>query len=502
MAALPEWRDDAGVLLAAAVALAGDPGTPGTAVAIQLTNDLAGAGADPISNARILPMFRMVGDTEFVAAGIEVADRRMLQIRISAGVGVTLPAGEWKSVGAGAAFTVPTIADETGVELELRANIPADVVDPLVFEVALALDVATSLPGPDGISDAGGDGIYAGYRDAGQTVHVSGSLTVENPGGADSQVQVSDHVWIASGLAWCYRAGLSTIAASASGKIRSVLLSLAQDGSLTVTSGSEATPPLLVSHRPALPAGELPVSWVSRDDSATIVDADITDARELGFYALSTSSLIATIGPGPRALVDSAVCQNSAAQQVSLDDDSTNSLWLQRDGRIGKSTDGAPSGDRALILYEVDTASGAVTATRDLRQLTGAHVERVAFSWVGEVTVDDWRYATVTCRRPCQLSPLSPVVFSIAAQGDGSGGQTRCELQVRRAGTWTSLFDTAADRPTIAYNAGTSALFDASAVPDAFDLPASAQLRARISEVPSGAATDPSDAVLTVELYQ
>ena len=502
MASVVEWRDSGGVLLTASLAFSGDPGTPGTAVQFQLTNNLGGAGADPIANARLRPEFRMVGDTAFVGAGIPVADRRMVQMRIVSGINLTAAASEWKSVGAGATLPIPTVSNNEGLVLEARANIPADQESAINFEISLALEVLTAQPGPDGISDTGGDGIYVGYRDAGQTVLVSGAAVVENPGGADTQVQVGPFVGVISGTAVMHRATLVTLTAAAAAKARYVLLTLAADGSVTETDGAEVTPPLAVGDKPVAPAGEPELAFVARDDSAIINTADVEDVYELGFYPFSSTGLTATIGAGPRALVDSAVCSNQAPQNVTLTASVTNSLWLQRDGTIGKSTDGVPPGDRSLLIYEAVTDGSGVTTLRDYREFTGAKREFVRFEWRAEVAIDDWRYATLANRRPAQLSPLTPLVFSLGSQGSGTGAQTRAELQVRYAGTWTSLAAVAADRPTIAYNAGTSALYDASKLPDRFDLPAYAQLRARISEIPTGSGgVEPNDAALTVEVF-
>lgn len=500
MAAVPAWYTTGGTLISTSQSLSALAGTPGTALQVQIWNNKGGAGADPLKNARLKGLFREPGQTPYESSGLEWADQRWIEARLTGGLGgLTISATDWKPIGAGKFLEIPQLDNDRGVSVEIRVSAPADAQSDSI-EWAIRVAIATSEALPEGATEATPDGIYIGLGDADQTVHAyNGGNVVENPGGADSNVQVQPAAWIAKGLAYAIRQQLVNVPAAAAGKARYDLLSLNTTGTVTRTAGSEVTPPLTSANKPALPAGHLALAYVNRDDTSAIQNADIENVAAVGLYAFSSSGLTATVGVGPMARVDNALCQNRASQSITLTASATNYVWLLRTGELAKTTTSAPPVARALLLHEADTNGSAVTAHRDRRFFVGYKPVQIRFEWLGTQVVGTYRYAVLPSERAAQLVPLMSIFAALGAQGNGTGGQTRYTVEVERSGSWVDLWATAADRPSIAYNAAPPVNNPVALFPDRFDLPSRCRLRAKATELPSGASSDPTDGVLILE---
>lgn len=505
MAAVPSWRDTSDVLITTGQDIEGLSGVAGTALAVRFYNNFGDTGADPITNGRIKAQFRETSSDPYVGSGIPWADQRYVEGRITGGLGgLTLAATGWKPLGAGSFLELPTISgDGQGVALEFRVHGPTDAPSDAV-QYALQVAVGTSESLPDGITEGIGSGIYLGLGDAGQTVHVYGGATVENPGGADDEVQTQTHVVIAAGVARIIRQSLSgAIPAAGAGDARYDLFSISPAGVRTRTAGTESTPPLDDSDKPALPAGHVPLSYVFVDDSGVIANADIENVIALGLYAFSSSGLIATIAGGPLALVDNALCHNAASQNATLTASETNYIWLLRTGELEVTITSAPptASPRALLLHEADTDGSVVTAHRDRRFFIGYRRHVIEFEWLGELVDEANRYGFLPSERDAQIVPLWAVQVALGAQGDGTAGRTRWTIEVERAGVFTDLFATDSTRPMIAFDAAPPVGDPLTIFPDRFDLPARCRIRARPTEIPSGGSgADPENGILTLEV--
>ncbi len=100
MPPIPKWLDSADVVLAGVQTIAQTLGTPGAVLVLKLVNNPGATGADPLTNGRIVGLFRNAGETIWNSSGTEFADRGYLEVKITGrllvdwmGVCPSLPAG-------------------------------------------------------------------------------------------------------------------------------------------------------------------------------------------------------------------------------------------------------------------------------------------------------------------------------------------------------------------------------------------------------------------------
>jgi len=505
MAASPGWYDGSNVAITSPLTITGTGGTAGTAVTFKLINNKDGAGATAIQNGRLLVMARQAGSSDaFVQSGIDALDRHFLELQTVQGYQKTVAAVGWTQVGADAPYDgVPSsIANDEGVEFQIRVNAPADTAT-VDLEVKIVLiDDRNTVYGM-GMSVAGEDGIYSGIGDEGFSVIVSGADLTEDDTGASNDVDYPDFVYIVRGKVYTLRAGEITVAASTATYNRYVLIYIDEDGAIQQTAGTEVLTALTDDDKPALPStGVLSLAFVARDDTATIFDADIENVYSVGLFPFTSSSLTGTIGQGPYAFVDGSLIYKNGSDNVTLTASDVNYIWLLPSGSIEKTLTDYPSDGKALPLYAITTDGSGVTATEDRRILSGANDRQfVVFHWDGEIDTSTYRYAHLHNPREGWLNPIRPMSASLGSQGSGTGGSTVWEVDVLLAGTFTALFGTAADGPTIAYNAAATATFDASAVPDTWSIPRFARIRAKHNSIPTGSGgVEPNDSTLILEV--
>lgn len=499
MPADPAWYDSVGVALGtAAPQIAGSAGAPGTALQLQLWNDKDESGADPFPASQLFGYARLTTSGQPLVTGAPLVDRRMVEVRITGGLGgKSVPAGAWTPLGTGSYLAIPSLSSGEGVSLEFRLYGPGDAQGANVYLVT-ALFTSPSSPIGPGIPEIIGNGIYLGIGDPLTSSVLFGEDVVENPAGADGQVQIGTFVWLASGVVRTYHAALSSIAASTTGMNRYVLVSLDDDGTITLTDGDEVAGALTDDDRPDTPAGEIPVAYIQRDDGASIVDADITNIYTVSSFHLSHSGLSVTVGPG-RALVDNALIHTQSSQSVTLTALSTNSLWLLRDGQLSITTTGLPpTGTRPLLLAEYVTDASTVTAFHDRRRFIGFRLHTLRLEWPGTLVTGQFRYAINPSDRPVYFLPIRGLRASISSPGTGSGS-TRWQVQMDATydDTWSDL--TAVDHaPEI--DVASTDMRDIDAIPAEHAVPAGARIRAQIDAIPSGA--DSEDGVLEILLVE
>lgn len=499
MPSAPAWYDNAGVALGTTPPdLAGSAGTPGTALPLQLWNDKDAAGADPFPPSQLFGYARLTTSSLPLVSGVPLVDRRMVEVRITGGLGgKSVPAGAWTPLGTGSYLAIPSLSSGEGVSLEFRLSGPLDAQGANVYLVT-SLFTQTSSPIGPGIPEILGNGIYLGIGDPLISSIIIGADVVENPGGADGQVQIGTFVWLVSGGVHTHHVALSAIAASTAGTNRYVLISLADDGTLTLTDGAEVAGALTDDDRPDTPIGDIAVAYVQRDDTATIVDADITNVYVVGGFHLSHSALSVNVGPG-RALVDNGLIHTYSAQSATLTASSTNHLYLLRDGQLAVTTTGLPpAGTRPLLLAEYDTDVSSVTAFRPRHRYIGYRPYLLRFEWTGTLTVGQFRYGVNPSDRPVYIHPVQGLRVSVSAPGTVSGS-TRWQVQVDPDydDTWIDL-TAPTHAPEIPFDA--TDLRDLSAIPATHTIPAGARIRAQIDAIPGGA--DSADAHLDLLLVE
>ena len=505
MATAPSWRDSSNVLIASPVAVTGTGGTAGSAVTVRLWNDYGVGTADTISNARLLILSRPTAAalldpaTPYTESGRPALDRQMIEVKINQGLNVTLSATDYVPMGRGQTFNLPSaLAADTGVELYIRVNAPADAGD-VDEEIRLVLiDDKGRLIG-EGVSFAGGDGVCCALGNPDGYQIVSGGDCTEDDAGAGNDLDVPDFVFISAGKLYCLRSHEITLAASAAGNKRWVGIILETDGTSGTVVGSEvASGSFGEDDKPAIADDEILIAWVTRDDG-TLVSADISNVWTRGLFQVTYSSLTATVYGGPYAVVDDSLVYHVGSANASLTAASTNYLWLLPSGALEVTTTDVPTTSAVALLLAILTTDGAsVTAFQDCRVVSGAHAHVTHLELPGDLDTTTYAYATLPNAKPAWLDPLRPVVAGIGAQGDHTAGSTLFDVQVRRSGTYTSLFADTADMPTIAWDAATTALYDADVIPDDYDLPRFAQIRVKCNTLPTGGANDPDDGQVTL----
>jgi hypothetical protein len=465
MAPVILWYDNSDDPLAT-ITLTAIPTTPGSATIIQAINEKDNASGDPLVSARLVALFRNVGQTDFKDSGTEWADAHYLEIRIEAGGwNNALQQSDWVKLGTGRDLPLPNLVYDQGIKFSIRLNIPAGV-DIDTEEMSLRIVDSTSLALSKGITESGGEGIVVGVQDWNHSEIVSGGdVTEDSP--TTTGVTHPDYVWLSMGRPFTAVAADVSIPLAAGGKARFDLLSLDVDGSGTVTktTGSEVDSPAADSDKPAVPAGDIALAYVEVGDTSDIVDGDIQNVYQIAYYAFSSTGLTATLSRGPHALLDNSLTYNSASQNVALTASTTNYVWLLPSGGLSATTTTDAPADRAVLLWEATTDGSGVTATVDRRPLLAGRVVPITFRWDGTISTADYRYATLPGLRDAWLLPLAGIIASFGTQAvGGSALATVWDVEVNYSGsTWTTIFGTGATKPQIAYDAAAPDLVDVAA---------------------------------------
>lgn len=449
-----------------------------------------------LTNARLAALARLksVGG-DFKAAGVNAVDRDWVEVKVTGGVNKSIVAGQWTRIGLGRALSLPTLGVDEGVILSVRISPPMPL-SPQDVEVKLGVSNQAATPVPFDMGAAGLGGVVLGLGDNGSTEHLVANDVIQNPAGADNQVDVQEQVWIAAGKPF-RTTGLVTIAASTSTFERFVLLSLAADGTVTQTDSTEvASGTLTESDKPSVPVGELALAYVTRDDTALIQDADIENVHEVGAYRpYAGTGVTVRVGPG-QAVVGASIVEHTGTTDLSAPTSATSYLWLLEVGVFQWTSTADPPADDSLLLAEVETDAVTILSLVDHRRFTGGELVPVTFQWDGTVAAADVRFAVNPLGRRAHVLPIRGLIAAVGAIGDRTTGQIAWSLAADDGG-FTDLTD-AATEPALAFDATELV---ATSAPKTFVVEPYARLRATIDEIPTtGGAADPSDATLTVWL--
>lgn len=471
-------------------------GIPSTAVEVRVINAKDAASGVAFTNGRLIALARISGFSDFRSSGIEAVDRHWMQARITGGYNLSIPPSPWKRLGTGVAFPLPDLGVDEGVILEIRAYPPvgADTTD---VEIGFKASPSPVTRVPFDMAHAGLGGVVMGGvgSDIERTEHLLANDVVEDSGGPSNDVEIVEQIWLAAGYPRRAAADV-TIAASASGFERWVLLSLAADGTITQTASTEvSTGTLTEDDKPGVPDGELALAYVRRDDTATIVDADITQVYEVGAYAVSVKTgRVLNVGPG-RAVVGSSLVEHVGVTELTAPESDTSWLWVTQDGQFVFTSSADPPEAYAQAIAEVTTTTVAVTDLVDLRRFTGGELETVTFDFPGTLAANDERYSVSPLGRRAFAVPIRGAVGSVGAIGDGSTGRLAFDIEVERSGTF-ELLTGAGNEPELSN--GATDLVHVSNLAD-YEVPPNARLRATVSEIPGSSTVDPSDG--TVKLW-
>jgi hypothetical protein len=497
MATNIQWYDASDVLLTTGPTISGIPGVPGGAATLKAINNKDGSDASTATNCRIIAAYAFPQGAQPKTAGNAWADGHYAEARIVDGWNLTPQPTDWIPLGANAHLTVPDLANDEGVEIEIRLNAAFQEAAGGTADIVLHLDSATSRIGGIGVSKVREDGIYGGLRDPLVSQVISTANVVEDPGGASANVQIQTTRWVSKGRPFSVFQQLVSVPATSADE-RFDALTLADDGTVTRTSGAEAVTPV----QPTLPAGELLLAYIHVYTSGHggVVDADIENAWEQGYFAYNgATNLNASIGPGPYALVDDSLVTLNGSTLLSLTASTTNYVWLLRNGTWQITETDQPPASKALLMHEFTTNGSGVTASVDRRHWIGDGVDRLnlVIGGGGEIVDDGSAYALTPPMRKSYILPWpNHVRLAMGTQAAGaSSGSTSVDLERDVAGTFTSVLD-ASNLPAIAHDATDLVVEDV--VCATYELAPDVRLRSRVETVPSGSSTEALDVLLSV----
>jgi hypothetical protein len=470
-------------------------------VTIRVYNGFSTA-ADTAAGAYLTVGERDTGEAAYVYDGSKpITGAQRLRVTLLGGLGGLTVAPEaavpW---GAGAPYLLPILADGEGIEIELRIFTPADgAARSAEFEISPAIGgfVAT---GP--IGDAVGYGVYFGARDARESGLVEAAALAPT-GTPDDEVHLDSGGWLYEGtpffgydLTLALDGNDADAVALASGESYWAAIYGSATG-LAAVKGLLGADPIDPATRPALTAAQRRtlIGWVERPFSGVITGAEITDARLIGFGALSSAGLTLTIGPSRRFL-PGAVVDHQVPEQITLADNDTSELWALGSGGLDATVDGRPD-PVALLLATVTTLAGAVSVVDHPFQWL-PRPQTIALSVVG-LAVDAVGLGAVTVNRDLYVAPHSEAIAAKtwdAGSGMASGAtEFAVEYLAPSSITWAEI-TSAGNRPSIAFD---DADLRSAVGPSAVLIPRGSILRARNTAIPTGG-TLPDGATITVEV--
>lgn len=438
------------------------PGTPSAAVTWRCLNDNSEVTVDAATEVRVGVRQIDQATGEAVLNGFRAVDERWLELKATGSGNDNSIVTPWTPVGRGRYLILPQLDGGEYHELQIRYNPPATAPSGEVeFKLeGEGLGRLTALE--QGHTEGARDGIVSGVGDHTYSEIIEGSAPTANAT-PDDKVNVPDLSWLIEGRPWNLLAHSLTLSdqdASSStlgaGESYWATLSLAADGTITVTKSDKGSPPD-PSTIPDAPAGEVLYCVIERlyagiDD--TEIDYRATLAR---FAYIAASGLDVTIGKG-LALVDNSILRIGVATQFSLTASATNYLWLvsDADGQFSVTTSPTPPSPRAYLLWEFTTDSSDVTAVVDKRDPIGAEMVAVEFSIDGALSAGE-DVQVFRGRRPGYVTGRRAIVASLVDPGSGnSAGETRFELwKSDGAGGWTTLFSSKATddrRPLLSHD--------------------------------------------------
>lgn len=488
----------ADTLLSGAFTLSAEAGSAGTAKAFGIWNNRSGAGASTEGDVRLEVLAQVTDpdtlETVWRSEGVPVLDDHEVEGRIVQGLNQAILASEWTPLGRWRLLSLPDLANDTGVQVELQLRPTSDSESDAV-RLAFRVYSRASTPVSEGFTEsAGPDGIVSGLGDGTRRELVTFGGLAENPGGADDQVEIGDLVWTGAGVPRAKLAHLVQLDANdgaaealQSGEGYYAALSAKDDGTITDTRGARSASPV----KPTPPTDEILLGWVLREFDGLINDADIEIVGRESLFAWSASGTAFSTGPGV-ARVDNRVIRNTGTRSVTLDANDTSQVWLLADGNLQATTDGSRPADRALLLYEATTdATDVVLPVVDHRVFIGGRLERVEIPIAktgglagGETGFSVWPHPVAG-----NLRPVASIALSLDDTGDTpTAGQTRVDILASDAGgAFASLFPGADRYPEVAWDDADPV--DRDALPTKRGIGPWSRLKAEVLTVPTATTT-------------
>lgn len=468
-------------------------GTPTDPIAFDLFN----SGTEQAKDIRLAFYERAIAEEGWFQDRPLIANR-YLEVRVTA----PYTTG-WTPVGLARPFRVSPIDGEGITSLEMRANIPGGEFDSTV-EVGIEpqWNRGFTVPGA-GFFAAGLQGISSGVGDGSRTFIISAD-PITASGSPDDEIHIGDILWITAGeLLVKLLHDLAFTADAADGPLSAgeaywATLSLAADGTITVTKSNGDTSPLSISARPAAPEGEIVRAWVHVEEDLTIADADIYDAAEPGSFAIYGTGLDRPIGAGVALVSDRLIDPDNPDAIAFPADEAAIEVYLLPNGSKQASIDGRPD-DRALLLYSASTDSDDLTSLVDQRPFLRTRPSALIFRFDAELIEDAVSYRTAVSSGGDVILTY-PIACRATLDDEGdtpTAGQTIIDVEYWNGAAWTTIFTSFASvdrRPTIEWDATD---LSANGIPEVRRFAAGTRFRARIADVPTATA-GPSGAELVL----
>lgn len=492
-AANPELYEDGGGSLLGAFSFGTVPaGTAGTAVVAEVWNAKADPTADTATGVALVVHEATPGLSDWNQRGRATMER-WVEFRLVGVIGeVPAQLTAWTPTGTGRPFLLNQIPADSARIVEMRLVVPAGVeTEDRDYSVSIVYDQPAVALGI-GFEEVGRRGVRGGVGDSTETHLVEGgAVTASGP--PDAEIHVADLSWIWQGVPRQLLAhsietdGDAADGATATGEAYWLAISAGEDPeALTITKGNKGEAPLGTDSRPDVPAGEKLLGYVHREEAGEIAADDIySDEVTYGRMALQGTGLERFVGVG-QAVVDNFLVRFDTRRPVSLPDETADvRLWLLPNvGLLSVQAGAVRPAERALPLWAGATASGDVTAARDLRPILGPPVEVVRFAFGVELAEDQVVCAMSSNAVPAYLRLPEPVWASVNAHGTATAGETVWDVEAWEEGGWVTLFPGAAGRPALAWDSET--LVSTAARPTRLLIQPATLLRARVVTVPSG----------------
>ncbi len=491
------------VLTFAAVA----PGTPSAAQEIHLWNDKGDVvGSDDSIDMIMRVLARHGGSGDFSERGLEVLDRKAVQVRLIGAQGMAIAKSTaWKNLGATFVMDLQELPKDSAIEMEVRINSPANMNTDAV-EVIFRTERSFSDGLAKGAYEQSGAGVYEGLGDGSHTQWALVSDVVEDsPEGAD--VVIPDLSWVYQGqpnnkltheITFDDQDG--SAGTLASGEAYAAAITAGADGTLTVTKGDKVTAPPVEDDRPLLPEDELFLAWVNVPFGLVIDDSDIVNDYTPGHFAYTTSGLAITVGAG-KAIVGDHFIRHTSPFSLTLDVNDTFEVFLLEDGTLAATIDGSRAGERALLLYEVTTDGSAITIVVDKRIYLQSSIVTLIIPKGSDIAVNDFALWAPEGSGKWFIPPGKRIriLTTDPSPSGATSGDTVIDLERVRNGTPTTLFTSQGSddrRLTLLYSDD----YDDDAFPEVLDFLPGDILRAIVDAIPTGGA--PSDLIVVLPIEE
>ena len=484
------------------------PGTPTAAQEVHLWNDKGDVlGSDSSLDMILRVLARQGGSGDFSESGLEVLDRKAVQVRLIGSQGTAIAVTTaWKNLGATFVMDLQDLPKDSAIEMEVRINAPSNMATDAV-DVVFRVERSFSDGLAKGAYEQSGAGIYEGLGDGAHTMWWLVSDVVEDDAGAGADVDIPDLSWVYEGqpnnvltheITFTNLDG--SAAALGAGEAYAAAITAGADGTLTVTKGDKVTAPPTEGDRPLLPNGELLLAWVNVPFGLVIQDSDIVNVYTLGHFAYVDSGLELTVGAG-KAIVGDHFIRHTSTSAITLGVSDTWEVFLLEDGSLDSTNDGSRASDRALLLYEVTTDGSAITAVVDKRiYLQGSPVNLVIPKG-SDVAVNDFALWAPEGSGKWYIPPGKRIriLTTDPSPAGASSGDTVVDLERVRNGTPTTLFTSQGTddrRCTLLFTDD----YDDDAFPEVLDIQPGDILRAIVDAIPTGGA--PSDIIIALPIEE